>query len=186
MPRATTTSTTTPDPAELALETLQTQLEGLGSTQEGSSTADRAQDQALQLAEEALASSEQKASTLEKQLKLANDLVAKQKVQLDAAAAQTEANRANIAAVLERMGVTDFSSVPGPSPPKTPEQCGSGADGDGGGGNSAPQISANGGDINIDACGGAIQLVSKACGVADVCSLQTDLNNVKAMLGLYD
>ena len=104
-----------------------------------------------------------------------------QKTQLDAAAKQAEANRENIAAVLERLGVADFSSLPAPTPPQTPQQCS-----DGEGKDAPPQISADGVDIEVAACGGTVKFASKKCAVDDLCTLQTDLNNVKAMLGLDD
>lgn len=78
-------------------------------------------------------------------------------MQLGAAAAQAELNRENIDAVLELLGVADFFAVPAPKPAEIPEQCGGGGES-----HQAPQIfAANGIDVEVGACSGAIKFVSK-------------------------
>lgn len=78
-------------------------------------------------------------------------------MQLGAAAAQAELNRENIDAVLELLGVADFFAVPAPKPAEIPEQCGGGGESQ-----QAPRIfAANGMDIEVGACSGAIKFVSK-------------------------
>ena len=145
VPRPGTTTTTTTNPALSQLgDRIATLHDALGSY--NASEQDAAQDEVLALTQKELAKTNARVEALESKLEAAVDLLTDTKAALDTANRRTEAVSADLEAALQRLDVADFSSTPQDSGVAAGCVAAPG---------SAPSVTADGGDIEIGACGGA-------------------------------